>query len=94
MRKAAITNPVVTLTGPRQSGKTTLVRAAFGDHCYVSLEAPGIRMQALEDPRSLLTLRPLSLAELHGKETIDAANLDRIDPPAGRPLAALCGKLW
>ena len=31
--------PVVTLTGPRQSGKTTLCRAAFPEHAYVSLEA-------------------------------------------------------
>ena len=138
LRKAAATYPVVTLTGPRQSGKTTLVRAEFADHLYVSLEAPDVRMQALEDPRSLLaqsdrmvideiqrapdllsyiqvlvdedrragrfivtgshnlllmksvaqtlagrtavlTLHPLSLAELRGRKNIDAANLDRID---------------
>ena len=138
LRRAAAAYPVVTLTGPRQSGKTTLVRAEFGDHLYVSLEAPDVRMRALEDPRSLLaqsdrmiideiqrapdllsyiqvlvdedrragrfivtgshnlllmksvaqtlagrtavlTLHPLSLAELRGKENIDAANLDRID---------------
>jgi predicted AAA+ superfamily ATPase len=30
--------PVVFLTGPRQSGKTTLVKMAFPDHLYVSLE--------------------------------------------------------
>ena len=138
LRKAAAAYPVVTLTGPRQSGKTTLVRAEFADHAYVSLEAPDVRMHALEDPRSLLarsdrmvideiqrapellsyiqvlvdkdrragrfivtgshnlllmksvaqtlagrtavlTLHPLSLAELRGSENIDAANLDQID---------------
>ncbi len=150
LRKAAASYPVVTLTGPRQSGKTTLVRAEFGDHLYVSLEAPDLRLQALEDPRSLLaqsdrmvideiqrapallsyiqvlvdedrrarrfivtgshnlllmksvaetlagrtavlTLHPLLLAELRGKQNIDAANLDRIDT-AGWEAPAGC--LW
>ena len=144
LRRAAAAYPVVTLTGPRQSGKTTLVRAEFGDHLYVSLEAPDVRTRALEDPRSLLaqsdhmvideiqrapdllsyiqvlvdedrragrfivtgshnlllmksvaqtlagrtavlTLHPLSLAELRGKGNIDAANLDRIDAAGWTP---------
>jgi predicted AAA+ superfamily ATPase len=46
--------PVVTLTGPRQSGKTTLARAAFPDLEHVSLEDPQDRQQALEDPRGFL----------------------------------------
>lgn len=54
LRAAAARNPVVTLTGPRQSGKTTLVRAVFPDHAYLSLEAPDVRARALDDPRSLL----------------------------------------
>ena len=144
LHRAAAAYPVVTLTGPRQSGKTTLVRAEFGDHLYVSLEAPDVRTRALEDPRSLLaqsdhmvideiqrapdllsyiqvlvdedrragrfivtgshnlllmksvaqtlagrtavlTLHPLSLAELRGKGNIDAANLDRIDAAGWTP---------
>ncbi len=52
---AAKTYPVVTLIGPRQSGKTTLVRALFPDHLYLSLEAPDLRARAIDDPRSLLT---------------------------------------
>lgn len=52
--EAAQSAPVVTLTGPRQSGKTTLVRAAFPEHGYLSLEAPDIRSRAREDPRGLL----------------------------------------
>ena len=52
--RAARTNPVVTLTGPRQSGKTTLVRSVFPDHLYLSLEAPDVRERALADPRGLL----------------------------------------
>ena len=54
LRVAAASNPVVTLTGPRQSGKTTLVQALFPDHRYLSLEAPDVRARAIDDPRSLL----------------------------------------
>ena len=46
--------PIVTLTGPRQSGKTTLAKAIFRDRPYVSLEDPDIRMVAQDDPRSFL----------------------------------------
>jgi len=51
---AARTFPVVTVTGPRQSGKTTLCRAVFPDKAYVSLEAPDIREYATTDPRGFL----------------------------------------
>ncbi len=46
--------PVLTLTGPRQSGKTTLAKAAFPDHMYVSLEETDVRLFAKEDPRGFL----------------------------------------
>ena len=49
---------VITLTGPRQSGKTTLVRSAFTDLPYVSLEEPDIRQFALTDPRGFLSNYP------------------------------------
>ncbi|MFZ5857198.1 MAG: ATP-binding protein [Chloroflexota bacterium] len=49
---------VITLTGPRQSGKTTLVKAAFPDMPYVSLEEPDIRQFALADPRGFLSNYP------------------------------------
>jgi predicted AAA+ superfamily ATPase len=49
---------VITLTGPRQSGKTTLVRAAFPALSYVSLEEPDMRQIALTDPRGFLTNYP------------------------------------
>lgn len=49
---------VITLTGPRQSGKTTLVRAAFSALPYVSLEEPDIRQIALTDPRGFLSNYP------------------------------------
>lgn len=49
---------VITLTGPRQSGKTTLVKAAFPSLAYVSLEEPDIRQFALADPRGFLSNYP------------------------------------
>lgn len=46
--------PVLTLTGPRQSGKTTLARALFPRHAYVNLENLDDRMAAEEDPLRFL----------------------------------------
>ncbi len=43
------------LTGPRQSGKTTLAKMAFPDKPYLSLEDPDMRSLAEEDPRGLLS---------------------------------------
>ena len=48
---AARQYPVVAVLGPRQSGKTTLVRAVFPDKAYVSLENPDLREFAASDPR-------------------------------------------
>ena len=47
--------PVVLLDGPRQSGKTTLTRAAFPDKAYVTLEPLDTREFALTDPRGFLS---------------------------------------
>ena len=46
--------PIVTVVGPRQSGKTTLVQHAFPEKKYVNLEFPDIRAMALQDPRGFL----------------------------------------
>ncbi len=50
---AALANsyPIVTVTGPRQSGKTTLVRHQFPNKPYVTLEPLDIREMASRDPR-------------------------------------------
>lgn len=45
--------PVITLTGPRQSGKTTLLKTLFPDFPYVSLEPPDVQQQVLSNPRGL-----------------------------------------
>lgn len=50
--------PVVTITGPRQSGKTTLCRKVFPDRKYISLENPDTRQFAREDPRGFLAGMP------------------------------------
>ncbi len=50
--------PIVTITGPRQSGKTTLARKIFSDRPYTSLEDPDVRLAAVDDPRSFLARFP------------------------------------
>lgn len=64
LKKAATEYPVVTLTGPRQSGKTTLVKTTFQKHDYISLEDPDQNTFALEDPRGFL-------AQSRGKTILD-----------------------
>ena len=51
IRRAMRTFPAIVLTGPRQSGKTTLFKMLFSKtHKFISLENPDIRMRAKEDP--------------------------------------------
>ena len=51
--------PAVVLTGPRQSGKTTLLKHLFATtHAYVSLELPDINLAAAADPRAFLEMHP------------------------------------
>lgn len=50
--------PVVAITGPRQSGKTTLALHVFARKPYISLEEPDVREFANEDPRGFLSRYP------------------------------------
>ena len=47
--------PVVAITGPRQSGKTTLAQTSFPKKRYVSMEDPDVREAAFSDPRGILS---------------------------------------
>jgi predicted AAA+ superfamily ATPase len=59
IQKAAHEFPAVVLVGPRQSGKTTLLKHLFGErYPIVSLESPDVRLIALNDPRGFLSLYP------------------------------------
>lgn len=56
--KLATQFKAVAVIGPRQSGKTTLVRAVFPSKAYLNLENPDIRQFAMEDPRGFLEQYP------------------------------------
>jgi len=47
--------PLISLTGPRQSGKTTLAKLSFPKHKYVNLESPDVLNEVKSDPRTFLT---------------------------------------
>ena len=64
LRELSKKYPVVTLTGPRQAGKSTLCKMVFDNYKYVNLESPEIREQAIEDPKAFL-------AKLKGGAIID-----------------------
>src|SRR3990167_8353464 len=53
--------PVVSIMGPRQSGKTTLSKKVFNDYDYVSLEEPDEREFALADPKGFLRRFPAGI---------------------------------
>jgi hypothetical protein len=88
LKKAAREFPVVVLTGPRQSGKTTLLQHLFAEsHRYISLEPPDIRAAAATDPRGFLEayLPPVIFDEVqyapallpYVKERVDAQRAKR-----------------
>ena len=61
MRVQAQWFPVLSVTGPRQSGKSTLVKSVFDAYAYANLEDPQLRREALEDPVGFIRTRPSKL---------------------------------
>jgi uncharacterized protein len=58
VKKLSKQYPIVTIVGPRQSGKTTLIRSAFPEKPYVNLEELDVRNLAQSDPRGFLNRYP------------------------------------
>lgn len=54
LTKAVNSFPVTILTGPRQSGKTTLLKSEFPEFNYINLEAPDTLLRIQSDPRGFL----------------------------------------
>lgn len=87
LKKAVREFPVVVLTGPRQSGKTTLLKHIFREtHGYVSLEAPDVRVSASVDPRGFLDMHPppVILDEIQEAPSLLPYIKERVDAERGR----------
>lgn len=61
LKKALGESPVVAVTGPRQTGKSTLLKETLPDYSYITLDDPMARQQAIEDPVFFLDSFPSKL---------------------------------
>ena len=85
--------PVVAITGPRQSGKTTLVKYVFPERPYISLEDPDIREFASTDPRGFLSTYPVGaiLDEIQRAPELFSYLQTRVDETGREGLYILTG---
>lgn len=85
--------PVITLLGPRQSGKTTLVRQLFQNKPYANLEDPDVRAMAQEDPRGFLEQFPEGavLDEIQRLPLLLSYVQTRVDEKGGKGIFILTG---
>ena len=83
----------VVVVGPRQSGKTTLIRKVFHEKTYVSLENPDIRQYATEDPRGFISNYPRGaiLDEIQRVPTLFSYLQQILDETSERGLFILSG---
>ncbi|PIY80008.1 MAG: GTP-binding protein [Candidatus Pacebacteria bacterium CG_4_10_14_0_8_um_filter_42_14] len=81
IQDAVVTFPAIVVTGPRQSGKTTLLKHLFPKATYVNLELPDLRSRAVEDPRLFLDslVLPVILDEIQYVPELLPYIKDRID---------------
>jgi predicted AAA+ superfamily ATPase len=61
LKKALGESPVVAITGPRQTGKSTLLKEVLSGYSYVTLDDPLVRQRAIEDPSFFLDSFPAKL---------------------------------
>ena len=93
LKEAAGEYPVVTVFGPRQSGKTTLVRAVFPRKDYRSLEDPDVRQVAQKDPRGFLSGLPRGaiLDKIHRAPVLLSYIQGMVDQGSGKGVFILTG---
>ncbi len=87
LKRAGREFPAVVLTGPRQSGKTTLLKRLFGrSHRYVSLDLPDVSAAATSDPRGFLDSfsAPVIIDEVQHAPVLLPYIKERIDADRGR----------
>lgn len=87
IRKYSREYPVIAVVGPRQSGKTTLVRHLFPEHNYLSLENLDLRHMATDDPRGFLDDhgKNLILDEIQRVPSLFSYLQERVDQPDTPP---------
>ena len=93
VRKLAGFYPVVTILGPRQSGKTTLAKALFPRHEYRSLEAEDILLAARDDPRGFLAngAKPMVIDEVQRFSSLLTYIQEMVDARGGKGRFVLTG---